>query len=90
MAIELEFNEKIEPGAQHAVDVEWAWQVDTRGNRRYRILRGERAGQYWDGARAKDANEKLKDLLDEAERRNRELANQGLNAIINDVEWKSK
>ena len=33
-----------------ALDVEWAWTIDqTFDRRRYRIVRGARAGEYWDG-----------------------------------------
>lgn len=35
-----------------AVDVQWVWSQENFGTRRYRILRGERAGEFWDGARA--------------------------------------
>jgi phytanoyl-CoA hydroxylase len=35
-----------------AVDVEWAWTQENFGARRYRILRGARAGEHWSGARA--------------------------------------
>jgi phytanoyl-CoA hydroxylase len=33
-----------------ALDVEWAWNIkETFARRRYRIVRGDRAGEYWDG-----------------------------------------
>ena len=33
-----------------ALDVEWAWKIrETFDRRRYRIVRGERAGEFWDG-----------------------------------------
>jgi len=33
-----------------ALDVEWAWEIkETFARRRYRIVRGERAGELWDG-----------------------------------------
>jgi phytanoyl-CoA hydroxylase len=32
-----------------AVDVEWAWTHGAMGNRRYRIVRGERTGEAWAG-----------------------------------------
>jgi len=35
-----------------ALDVEWAWKQADQGRRRYRILRGPRAGERWAGARA--------------------------------------
>jgi len=35
-----------------AVDVEWVWTHQNLGVRRYRIVRGPRAGQRWSGAHA--------------------------------------
>lgn len=35
-----------------AVDVEWVWTQENFGARRYRIVRGARAGERWSGARA--------------------------------------
>jgi phytanoyl-CoA hydroxylase len=33
-----------------ALDVEWAWNInETFARRRYRIVRGDRAGEFWDG-----------------------------------------
>jgi phytanoyl-CoA hydroxylase len=35
-----------------SLDVEWAWTIDqTFNNRKYRIVRGERAGEFWEGPR---------------------------------------
>lgn len=34
-----------------ALDVEWGWKHEHFGNRKYRILRGERAGERWSGPR---------------------------------------
>ena len=33
-----------------ALDVTWDWTVPRTGNRKYRIVRGERAGERWEGA----------------------------------------
>jgi phytanoyl-CoA hydroxylase len=38
-----------------AVDVEWAWDIkETFAHRRYRIVRGERAGEFWDGPQRRE------------------------------------
>lgn len=34
-----------------ALDVEWCWDQENFGARKYRILRGDRAGQRWEGPR---------------------------------------
>lgn len=52
-----------------AVDVEWVWAQENVGARRYRILRGERAGQYWDGARSANANVNPADYLPDFQRK---------------------
>lgn len=46
-----------------AVDVEWGWAVDTRRMRRYRILRGDRAGEYWKGEISEKADVNPMDYL---------------------------
>jgi phytanoyl-CoA hydroxylase len=33
-----------------SLDVQWSWKHQHFGNRKYRILRGERAGQLWSGS----------------------------------------
>ncbi len=38
-----------------ALDVEWMWKQDSAA-RKYRIVRGPRAGECWAGARAKDSS----------------------------------
>lgn len=54
-----------------AVDVEWVWTRQNFGTRRYRIVRGERAGESWDGARASDRQVDPMDYLPGAERNDR-------------------
>lgn len=46
-----------------AVDVEWAWTQENLGARRYRIVRGPRAGRTWSGARAAEGNLDPKDFV---------------------------
>ncbi len=47
-----------------ALDVEWAWNTDQAFNRRkYRILRGDRAGELWDGPRRRSGSVNPLDYL---------------------------
>ncbi len=39
-----------------ALDVEWVWKQDDFSARKYRIVRGPRAGERWAGARTNDAD----------------------------------
>jgi phytanoyl-CoA hydroxylase len=38
-----------------SLDVEWVWEHQNFGARRYRIVRGDRVGETWQGARASEA-----------------------------------
>ncbi len=42
-----------------ALDVEWVWKQRDFAERRYRIVRGPRAGERWAGARTRDANAEI-------------------------------
>lgn len=48
-----------------SLDVEWAWKQQNFGNRRYRIVRGDRAGEFWDGPRRGEGSVSPADYLPE-------------------------
>ena len=49
-----------------AVDVEWAWSTPgSFGDRKYRIVSGERKGQYWTGDRHKPGGIDIREYLDD-------------------------